>query len=215
MTGVEAVSNGVTRVSRAGRCATRSGRSRPSSASSSCCWPASPTSRGPTTSARPSPARPAIRACCRSWSPRWSDAARSTTSASRSILVVLALSANTGFADFPRLCRLIAQDGFLPRVFASRGRRLVYSLRHLRADRPVGVSADHLRRHHRSADSALRRRRVPRVHALAGGHGRALAGASAAGHGRAACWSTASARSRPASRWSSCSSRSSPKARGS
>jgi amino acid transporter len=45
-----------------------------------------------------------------------------------SILVVLALSANTGFADFPRLCRLIAQDGYLPRVFASRGRRLVYSL---------------------------------------------------------------------------------------
>ena len=27
---------------------------------------------------------------------------------------VLALSANTGFADFPRLCRVIAQDGFLP-----------------------------------------------------------------------------------------------------
>ena len=44
-----------------------------------------------------------------------------------SILTVLALSANTGFADFPRLCRLIAQDGYLPRVFASRGRRLVYS----------------------------------------------------------------------------------------
>jgi amino acid transporter len=43
------------------------------------------------------------------------------------ILAVLALSANTGFADFPRLCRLIAQNGFLPRVFASRGRRLVYS----------------------------------------------------------------------------------------
>src|SRR5262249_10331819 len=43
------------------------------------------------------------------------------------ILAVLALSANTGFADFPRLCRLVAQDGFLPRVFASRGRRLVYS----------------------------------------------------------------------------------------
>ena len=43
------------------------------------------------------------------------------------ILAVLALSANTGFADFPRLCRLLAQDGFLPRFFASRGRRLVYS----------------------------------------------------------------------------------------
>jgi len=43
------------------------------------------------------------------------------------ILAVLALSANTGFADFPRLCRVIGQDGFLPRTFASRGRRLVYS----------------------------------------------------------------------------------------
>jgi amino acid transporter len=44
-----------------------------------------------------------------------------------SVLSVLALSANTGFADFPRLCRIIAQDGFLPRSFAHRGRRLVYS----------------------------------------------------------------------------------------
>jgi amino acid transporter len=44
-----------------------------------------------------------------------------------SILLVLALSANTAFADFPRLCKVIASDGFLPRSFASRGRRLVYS----------------------------------------------------------------------------------------
>jgi amino acid transporter len=44
-----------------------------------------------------------------------------------SVLSVLALSANTGFADFPRLCRVIAQDGFLPHGFAHRGRRLVYS----------------------------------------------------------------------------------------
>jgi amino acid transporter len=44
-----------------------------------------------------------------------------------SVLAVLALSANTGFADFPRLCRVIAQDGFLPNSFAHRGRRLVYS----------------------------------------------------------------------------------------
>jgi amino acid transporter len=43
------------------------------------------------------------------------------------IVAVLALSANTGFADFPRLCRLIAQHGYLPHIFASRGRRLVYS----------------------------------------------------------------------------------------
>ncbi|MBC8064444.1 MAG: APC family permease, partial [Chlorobia bacterium] len=43
-------------------------------------------------------------------------------------LAVLALSANTGFADFPRLCRLVAEDDFLPHAFANRGRRLVYSL---------------------------------------------------------------------------------------
>jgi hypothetical protein len=44
-----------------------------------------------------------------------------------SVLAVLALSANTAFADFPRLCRVIALDGFLPNIFAIRGRRLVYS----------------------------------------------------------------------------------------
>ncbi|HEY6293079.1 MAG TPA: APC family permease [Terriglobia bacterium] len=44
-----------------------------------------------------------------------------------SILLVLALSANTAFADFPRLCRAIAEDWYLPSGFATRGRRLVYS----------------------------------------------------------------------------------------
>jgi hypothetical protein len=44
-----------------------------------------------------------------------------------SVLAVLCISANTGFADFPRLCRIIAQDDFLPHVFGHRGRRLVYS----------------------------------------------------------------------------------------
>ncbi len=44
-----------------------------------------------------------------------------------SVLLVLALSANTAFADFPRLCRAVAEDGYLPYGFASRGRRLVYS----------------------------------------------------------------------------------------
>jgi amino acid transporter len=43
------------------------------------------------------------------------------------ILAVLALSANTAFADFPRLCRAIAQNNYLPHSFATRGRRLVYS----------------------------------------------------------------------------------------
>jgi amino acid transporter len=44
-----------------------------------------------------------------------------------SILAVLSLSANTAFADFPRLCRAIALNGYLPHMFQSRGRRLVYS----------------------------------------------------------------------------------------
>ena len=44
-----------------------------------------------------------------------------------SILLVLCLSANTSFADFPRLCRAVAEDGYLPGSFTSQGRRLVYS----------------------------------------------------------------------------------------
>ncbi|MGH9444703.1 MAG: APC family permease [Terriglobia bacterium] len=44
-----------------------------------------------------------------------------------SILLVLSLSANTAFADFPRLCRMVADDGYLPHPFVQRGRRLVYS----------------------------------------------------------------------------------------
>ena len=44
-----------------------------------------------------------------------------------SILLVLVFSANTAFADFPRVCRVIAEDGYLPLSFANRGRRLVYS----------------------------------------------------------------------------------------
>jgi amino acid transporter len=44
-----------------------------------------------------------------------------------SILAVLALSANTAFADFPRLCQIVADDGYLPNAFATRGRRLVFT----------------------------------------------------------------------------------------
>jgi amino acid transporter len=44
-----------------------------------------------------------------------------------SVLFVLSLSANTAFADFPRLCRAIAQNNYLPHVFGYLGRRLVYT----------------------------------------------------------------------------------------
>ncbi|HYA86349.1 MAG TPA: APC family permease, partial [Nitrospirota bacterium] len=43
------------------------------------------------------------------------------------ILMVVSLSADTSFTDFPRVCRLLALDQFLPPVFAHRGRRLVYT----------------------------------------------------------------------------------------
>jgi amino acid transporter len=45
-----------------------------------------------------------------------------------SALAVLCLSANTSFVDFPRVCRLVANDDFLPRPFAVVGRRLVFSV---------------------------------------------------------------------------------------
>jgi amino acid transporter len=41
--------------------------------------------------------------------------------------LILVLAANTSFADFPRLSSLLARDGFLPRQFANRGDRLVFS----------------------------------------------------------------------------------------
>ena len=45
-----------------------------------------------------------------------------------SVLAVLVLSANTSYAGFPRLCRLVALDSYLPHVFALLGRRLVYTV---------------------------------------------------------------------------------------
>src|SRR5438034_6070 len=44
-----------------------------------------------------------------------------------SIFAVLVFSAQTSFAGFPRVCRQLAEDGFLPSFFAERGRRLVFS----------------------------------------------------------------------------------------
>jgi len=41
--------------------------------------------------------------------------------------VILVLATNTSFAGFPRLSALLAADGFMPRQFAFRGSRLVFS----------------------------------------------------------------------------------------
>ncbi|MCZ2127751.1 MAG: APC family permease [Anaerolineales bacterium] len=44
-----------------------------------------------------------------------------------STTLILIMAANTAFAGFPRLGALVAEDGFLPRQMAFRGSRLVYS----------------------------------------------------------------------------------------
>jgi amino acid transporter len=44
-----------------------------------------------------------------------------------SIFLALTLSANTAFADFPRVTRAVAINDYLPHVFIVRGRRLLYS----------------------------------------------------------------------------------------
>ncbi len=41
--------------------------------------------------------------------------------------VILIMAANTAYADFPRLGALVAKDSYLPRQFTFRGSRLVYS----------------------------------------------------------------------------------------
>jgi len=44
-----------------------------------------------------------------------------------SVLAALSFSANTAFAGFPRMARAIAQKDYLPHVFLLRGRRLLFS----------------------------------------------------------------------------------------
>ena len=44
-----------------------------------------------------------------------------------STTLILIMAANTAFADFPRLAALVAGDGFLPRQLTFRGSRLVFS----------------------------------------------------------------------------------------
>ncbi|KAF0108676.1 MAG: amino acid permease-associated region [Anaerolineaceae bacterium] len=42
-------------------------------------------------------------------------------------MIILIMAANTAFADFPRLSAIAARDGFLPRQMSFRGSRLVFS----------------------------------------------------------------------------------------
>jgi len=42
------------------------------------------------------------------------------------LLILMALSANTAFAGFPAMTRILARDDFMPHAFGARGRRLVF-----------------------------------------------------------------------------------------
>ena len=126
---------------------------------------------------------------------------------------ILTLAANTAYADFPRLSSIIARDGFLPRQFANRGDRLVFSNGVLVLGGAAALliiafgGVDH------RPDPALRSRRVHVVHALAVGHGpvppaEADAGMEATGRGqrhrlgrhRRRAWSSWRSPSSPAAR---------------
>ena len=91
-----------------------------------------------------------------------------------SVLLVLALSANTAFADFPRLTRAIALDDYMPHVFLHARPAAALLVGHLCAGGADGAAADRLRRRHGPADSAVRHRRIHGLYAVAGGHGDAL-----------------------------------------
>ncbi len=88
-----------------------------------------------------------------------------------SVLVILSLSANTAFADFPRLCRAVAQNNFLPHSFALSRPASRLLAGHFRARPTRSGPASRIPRRHGPFDPALCNRRIPRVHFVAGRHG--------------------------------------------
>ena len=101
-------------------------------------------------------------------------------------MLILVLAANTAYADFPRLASIVARDRFLPRQFMNQGDRLAFSNGIVILSVLAGVLLVAVRRRHARAHPALHDRRVRLVHAVAGGHGAALADASHAGLAHAA-----------------------------
>ena len=70
------------------------------------------------------------------------------------------LAANTSFADFPRLGSLLARDRFLPRQFATRGDKLVFSNGIVMLAIFFQRSRNCLLGRHEPPDSSLRSRRL-------------------------------------------------------
>jgi amino acid transporter len=91
-----------------------------------------------------------------------------------SVLLVLALSANTAFADFPRLTRAIALDNYMPHVFLIRGRRLLYSWGIYVLVALTALLLILFRRCDGPVDPAVRHRRIHGFHVVASRDGGAL-----------------------------------------
>ena len=88
--------------------------------------------------------------------------------------VILLMAANTAFADFPRLGALAAADRFLPRQLTFRGSRLVYSNGIVTLAVIASLLIIVFQSQSRPADPALCHRGVSFIYALADGHGKTL-----------------------------------------
>ena len=88
-------------------------------------------------------------------------------------MLILVLAANTSFADFPRLASFHAGDNFMPKQLTKRGHRLVFSNGIIFARGRGRGARRRDGRQGRQADPALRNRRVHVLHAVASGHGQA------------------------------------------
>ena len=107
-------------------------------------------------------------------------AGRSTTSPSAAVLAVLVPVGQHQLRRFPPPLPDVAKDGFLPPAFAHQGAAAGVFGRHRLLAAVAGAPAGRLRRHHGPPDPAVRRGRVPGLHAVAAGDGGALAAATAA-----------------------------------
>ena len=91
-----------------------------------------------------------------------------------SIFIVLTYSAQTSFTDFPRVCRLLAEDGFLPPYFADRRPAAGFFARDHLPVRRFRPAADRLRRGNPGVDSIVCGRSVWGVSLLTDRYGDAL-----------------------------------------
>ena len=88
--------------------------------------------------------------------------------------LVLLIAANSAFNGFPRLLYFIARDSYAPRLFLRMGDRLAFSNGILVLAVPAAVIYARLQRSDRTADPAVRDRRIHRLHPRPKRDGRAL-----------------------------------------